>query len=64
MTPDAGAAADLQHSDETRFPSLPRPAAVPSAAGRFLREAVEVISFAAGMTVFGLIAAFFLVMHS
>jgi hypothetical protein len=58
----AGAAADLQHSDETRFPALPTPAAVPSAAGRFLREAVEVISFAAAMTVFGVIAGVFLVM--
>lgn len=64
MTEDAVAPADQEHSEMRHypFPTLPSPAAVPSAAGRFLREAVEVISFAAGMTVFGLIAAFFLVM--
>jgi hypothetical protein len=58
---DAGAA-DLRVTPISTHDTLPSPAAVPSAAGRFLREAVEVVSFAAGMTVFGLVAAVFLVM--
>jgi hypothetical protein len=59
---DAVAPAEQVHSDETRFPALPTPAAVPSAAGRFWAEAVEVFTVALGLTTFGLIAGVFLVM--
>ena len=62
MTRDAVAPADQEHSDETRFPNLPSPAGVPSPAGRFWAEAVEVFTVAFGLTVFGLIAGVFLVM--
>lgn len=60
MKPGAGAAADLRHS-ETCLPSLPGPAALPAAAG-FWDAALEVFTVAAGLTVFGLVAGFFLVL--
>lgn len=61
MTPDAGAAAVLRHPD-THKQRLKRPAAGPSAAGHLWAEAVEVFTVALGLTTFGLIAAFFLVL--
>ena len=62
VTVDAGAAADLQHSDETWFPTLPSPAAGPSVAGRFWAEVGEFLTVALGLTVFGVIAGVFLVL--
>lgn len=76
MTRDAGAAADLRCALPTEEPthtpvllkcfgpSASSPAADPQphAAGHLLRSAVEVFTVALGLTVFGLIAGFFLVL--
>jgi hypothetical protein len=61
MTRDAVAPADQEHSDETRFPNLPSPAAGPSAVG-CLEIVMDVFTTALGLLVFGLIAGVFLVM--
>ena len=58
MTPDAGASADPGH---TSVSTLPSPAGDPPPAGR-LEVVMDVVTTALGLTVFGLIAGFFLVM--
>lgn len=67
MTPVAGAAADLRHAtaqhSSRRGSSLEcDPAASPSLAAGRLETVVDVLTTALGLTVFGLIAGFFLVM--
>jgi hypothetical protein len=66
MTRDAGAAADLRYSDEnTQSLGLPTPPGDRpplQISGRLLRECGEALAFTFGLTVFGLIAAAFLVL--
>jgi hypothetical protein len=67
MTPDAGAAADLQHSgeDNTLFSATTRPqvpVARPLEATGHWQAAADIFTTALGLLVFGLIAAAFLVM--
>ena len=60
MTPDAVAPADQGHS--IHVSTLPSPAGDPPPAGR-LEVVMDVVTTALGLTVFGLIAGVFLVMH-
>lgn len=60
MKPGSGAAADLRHSDETPCLESPAGSLAPSPAGH-LEALAEALTVALGLTVFGLIAGFFLV---
>lgn len=61
MTRESGAAADLRSPKTQTRPAVPRALLTP--AGRaFLHEALEVFTVALGLTVFGLVAGFFLVL--
>lgn len=64
---DTGAAAEPRHLVETHdeyfHPKPARPAASPHSAAGLFHAAVEVFTVALGLTVFGLIAGFFLVLQ-
>jgi hypothetical protein len=61
MTRESGAAAELRHSDETPCLESPAGSLAPSPAGH-LEAISEVLKMVFGLTVFGLIAGFFLVL--
>lgn len=58
-TPGAGAAADLRHTQAAQ--TRPAKSLAPRPAGRAPHPVVEALTVALGLTVFGLVAGFFLV---